>query len=85
MLEQCNDSRKDQSVGEQARGSTGLKEGSGLCCDCAVTVLYGSVRAEWLMQWGQRTQRCEHILRGVKDEVRESAIGEDFQQKLVVG
>jgi len=36
VLEQCNDSRKDQSVGEQARGSTGLKEGSGLCCDCAI-------------------------------------------------
>lgn len=45
MLNQCNNSRKDQSASGQAWGSTGLKEGSGLCSDwdCAVWKCEGRI------------------------------------------
>lgn len=45
------------------------------------TVLYGNR----IINGMGSGNSCERILTGVKDEARESAMGDDFQQKLAAG
>lgn len=49
------------------------------------TALFGSLKTELLTWWDQGTESRGHILRVIKGKVRESTMGENFQQKLVIG
>lgn len=49
------------------------------------TALFGSLKAELFTWWDQGTESRGHILRVIKGKVRESTMGENFQQKLVIG
>lgn len=49
------------------------------------TALFASLKAELLTWWDQGTESRGHILRVIKGKVRESTMGENFQQKLVIG
>lgn len=59
VLKQCNDSRKDQSTGGQAWGSTGLKEGSGLCRDWDCVIWKHEGRIVHVMGSGNRKMRVD--------------------------
>ena len=83
VLNQCNDSRKDQSASGQAWESMRLREASQLCHDWDCTIWKHEGRIVNAMGSGNRKLSVD--FEGVKDEVRESAVGENFQQKLVVG
>lgn len=49
------------------------------------TALFENMKSELLTWWDQGTESRGQILRGIKDKVRESTMGENFQQKLVIG